>query len=44
MGGARGTYGRQDRCIQGLGRRPEGKNYLEYLDVDERIILKWILM
>jgi hypothetical protein len=40
----RGTwpYERQERCIQGLVGRPEGKNYLEDLGIDGRIILKWI--
>jgi hypothetical protein len=35
-------YGREERCIQGVGR-PEGKNHLEDPDVDGRIILKCML-
>ena len=42
MGGACGTYGSQERCIQDFGRRPEGKRQLGRLDVDGRIILKLI--
>jgi hypothetical protein len=29
MGGACGTYGREERCIQEFGGKPEGKNVLE---------------
>ena len=36
MGRTCGTYGRQDRCIQDFGGRPEGG-----LGVDGRMILKW---
>jgi len=43
MGWACGTYGRQERCIQGFGRETEGRNHLEDLRVDGRIILKWFL-
>jgi len=25
MGGARSTYGRKERCLQGFGGNPEGK-------------------
>jgi hypothetical protein len=28
MGGACGTYGREERCIQGFGGEPEGKRPL----------------
>ena len=41
MGKAYGTYGRQDRCIQGSGRETWGtRDHLEDLGVDGRIILK----
>lgn len=35
MGGRRGVYG-------ALMERPEGKSHLEELDVDGKVILKWI--
>jgi hypothetical protein len=43
MGEACGMYGRQEGCIQGVwwGDLRE-RDYLEDLDVDGRIILKWI--
>jgi hypothetical protein len=31
-----------ERCVQGFGRRPEGRNHLEDVGVDGRIMLKWI--
>jgi hypothetical protein len=34
-----GTYGRQERFIDGFGGK---KDHLEGLGVDERVILKWI--
>jgi len=44
MGEACGTVGRREGCVQGFGGRgPEGKNHLEDLVVDGRIILKLIL-
>jgi len=42
LGGACSTYGGQDRFIQGLVEKPEGKNHLEDHKVDGRIILRWI--
>ena len=42
MGGACGTCGRGRGACRVLVGRPEGKNYLEDLDADVRIILKWI--
>jgi len=37
------TYGGEERCLQGLGGgNLRERDYLEYLDVDRRIILKWI--
>jgi len=42
MGGACSTYGGEERRIQGLVGKPEGKNHLEDPGVDGRIILKWI--
>jgi hypothetical protein len=43
MGGACGTYGRWERCIQDFdgGDLREG-DHLENPGVDGRIILKWI--
>jgi hypothetical protein len=37
------TYGGEERRIQGFGGGPEGKNHLEDLGVDGRIILEWII-
>jgi len=42
MGGACGTYGREEWCIQGLVGRNEGKRPLGRSGVNGRIILKWI--
>jgi hypothetical protein len=42
MGGARSTHGR-DRCTQYILLKSNGRDHLEDLDVDWRIILKWIL-
>jgi hypothetical protein len=33
---------REERCTQGFGGEPEGKNHLHDLGIDGRIILKWI--
>ena len=43
MGGASGTYGRREMCIQGVGERNlTERDYLEDLDVYMMmIILKW---
>jgi hypothetical protein len=38
-----GMYGRQQRRTKGFGGEPEGKNNMEDLDIDGRMILKWIL-
>jgi hypothetical protein len=40
MNGTCSTYGRQERCIQGLKERHKGIDHLENLDVDGRILLK----
>jgi len=37
------THGRNVNRTQNLIWKPEGKTPLEYLDVDGRITLKWIL-
>ena len=43
MGGECGTYGRQERCIQGFGGGGvREREYLEDLGLN-RIILKWTL-
>jgi len=43
MGRACGTYGVEGRCIQGFGgETPRGKDHVQDLDVDGKIILKWI--
>jgi hypothetical protein len=41
MGGACGTYERQERCIQGFGGETKGKRPLGRPRLDGRIILKW---
>jgi hypothetical protein len=43
MGGACGTYGGEERCIQAVMGKPEGKKHLKELGVDGRTILKRIL-
>ena len=43
MGGACGTYGRRESYIQGLGGgHGRERDHLEDLDIDGRIILRWI--
>jgi hypothetical protein len=43
VGGACGTYGRQERCIQDFGGgNLRKRDHLEDLGIDGRIILKWI--
>jgi hypothetical protein len=43
MDGARGTYGRQEKCVHGFwwGDVKE-RGHLEDLNIDERIIIKCI--
>jgi len=44
MGGACGTHGRDEKCIQYSGWKIWGRRYhLKDLGVDRRIILKWVL-
>jgi hypothetical protein len=43
MGGACGTYGSQERCITRFSTgNPRERDHLEDIDVEGRIILKWI--
>ena len=42
MGGACGTYGKEERLIQSLGEEYEGKRPLGRPDVDGRVILRLI--
>jgi hypothetical protein len=44
MGGACGTYGRGQRCAQGVGGEARRKEAIRGRppDVDGRIILRWI--
>jgi hypothetical protein len=43
MGGVCSTHERDEKCVQNLGRKPEGRDHSEYLGVSEKIILEWIL-
>jgi hypothetical protein len=45
MEGSCSTPGRDEKCISNLGRKkkPKGRDHLEDLGVNERIILEWIL-
>jgi len=43
MGGARGTEGREERCVQSLVGKDEGKKDLEDRGIEGKIILKWTL-
>jgi hypothetical protein len=43
MGWACGTYGRQERCVQGFGGKAREREHFEDLGVDRRLILKWLL-
>jgi len=44
MGGTCGMYGGEERCMQGFwwGNLRE-RDHLEYISVDDRILIKWIL-
>jgi hypothetical protein len=42
MGGACSTYGERGGLCKVLVGKPEGKNHLEDVGTDGRIILKWI--
>jgi hypothetical protein len=42
-GGTCGTYGVEERCIQGFGGKTQGKATWKIINVDGRIILNWIL-
>jgi hypothetical protein len=37
------THWREERCLQEFGVKPEGQNLFVNLNVDGRIIFKWIL-
>ena len=44
MGGACGTYGRQETMEHGFGgENPKEREHLQDLAIDASIILKWIL-
>jgi hypothetical protein len=43
MVGSCSTHGGDEKCVQILLGKPEGKGPVGYLDVEGRIILKWIL-
>jgi len=44
MGGTCGTYGGEEKCIEGLGGETwQERDLLVYLGLQGRIILKWIL-
>jgi hypothetical protein len=44
MGRTCGTYGREERCIQGFsGRNTREGDHLENPGLNGRIIIKWIL-
>ena len=43
LGGVCGTYWSRERYIQGFGGKTSGKDNLEDLDVNGKVILKWII-
>jgi hypothetical protein len=43
MGKLCNTHGTDEKCRYMLLREPEGKDHLGDLDVDGRIVLKWII-
>ena len=43
MGAACSTYGGKESYVWGLSAETKGKNHLEDIGVDGRILLKWIL-
>jgi hypothetical protein len=43
MGRACVIHGDEEKCVQGFGGKPVGKRRLEDPEVDERIMLKWML-
>jgi hypothetical protein len=43
MDGAYSTRGRDEKCIQNCGRKPEGRDHSEVLRVVGKLILKWTL-
>jgi hypothetical protein len=42
MGGAYSTHGREDEFVLSFLREPEGRKPLQYLDLEGRIILKYV--
>jgi hypothetical protein len=42
IGRACGMHSGRDRCVQSFVGRPEGENHLKSIELDRRIILKWI--
>jgi hypothetical protein len=42
-GEAYGTHGSDGKCEKNFDHKTESRHYFENVDIDKRIILKWIL-